>query len=195
MAVGMSPARKQVREMQSAKSTRSLACLWFAGSKSRISEMLISLRGRRLRKSALSSKLILVSLHYFHVSYHLWASAWPRKSGRIYDLLWQWGEQPFCRAAVNQDFLKCYSLFFSGEREKEREVDATDGLIEVWTFTHCGINVFFVRFIKRPELHVRFLKFCLHVVIRMANASASQPLCREHLSIYWFTLKFFHFGE
>lgn len=57
------------------------------GAKSRISEMLISLRRRKPSKSAVSSEMILVSLGHDDLSYCTRASARLSKSGRIYDPL------------------------------------------------------------------------------------------------------------
>lgn len=71
MAVDISPDRKQVRGLQSAKSTHTVVYSLFvlAGAKSRISEMLISLRrSRKPSKSAVFSKMILVSLGHDYLS-------------------------------------------------------------------------------------------------------------------------------
>lgn len=69
MAVQLSPARRQVGGLQRAKTKESLSWLSIASSKSRISEMLISLRGRRSSKSAVSSRMILVSLGRVSLNY------------------------------------------------------------------------------------------------------------------------------
>lgn len=63
MAVEICPDRKQVRGLQSAKSTQSLSCVCLASAKSRIGEMLISVSQGKPSKSAVSSKMILSHSH------------------------------------------------------------------------------------------------------------------------------------
>lgn len=68
VVVKISPDAEQVTRLQSAESTQSLSSLCLARAKSRFSEMLIGLRRRMPSKSAVSSKMILVSLGHDDLS-------------------------------------------------------------------------------------------------------------------------------